>query len=317
MSKVTLKSTKQEIMDEVVKLQEQLKEARASKVTVSDVKTTKEKEEKVKKAQEIIDMNILNPEIIKQFNDVKFAIEEAKKDLAEIQEVTDAIIDAEAVIMAKNNIIADKEKQEVEKIEQLKKETEVIINDKTKKVSDLEQEYADKKTTLEKERKREAEEFDYTLKRSRRLDNDKWEEEKAARLKEITDREDALSKREEEMTKKETEFKEFKEKVEGIKDLVKQAKEDGQAEAKKSFDKEKAIEINSIKKNAEWEIKLAKMEQERNLEDLMRAQEQIESLQQKLEAAYNSMNALATTTVQSTGGVKVLDVGRNSEPQKR
>ncbi|ONI39881.1 hypothetical protein AN640_00325 [Candidatus Epulonipiscium fishelsonii] len=262
-------------------------------------------------------MNILNPEIIKQFNDVKFAIEEAKKDLEEIQEVTNAIIDAEAVIMAKDNIIAKREKQEIEKLEELQEDTKNIIQARNQKLLELEQEYTDKKIALEKERKREFEEFDYTLKRSRRLDNDKWEEEKSTRLKEITNRENELTKREEEMTKKETEFKELKEKVEGIKDLVEKEKEAAYIEAKKSFDKEKAIETNSIKKNAEWEIKVAKMEQERTMEDFMRAQEQIENLQEKLEAAYNSMNALATTTVQSTGGLKVLDVGRNSETQKR
>ncbi|OON99099.1 MAG: hypothetical protein ATN35_02220 [Epulopiscium sp. Nele67-Bin004] len=317
MATVTLKSTKQQIMDEVIKLQDELKQARESKVTVSELKNTKAKEEKLEKAQELIDMNILNPEIVKQFNDVKFAIEEAKKELAEIQEVTQAIIDTEAVVMAKDNIIAEKEKAETDKLEQLKKDMETLTTEKQQKITDLEQEYDDKKTALEKERKRESEEFQYNLKRNRRLDDDKWEEEKTAREKVISTREEELTEREKKMTESETEVAELKQKVEGIKELVEKAKEEAQTEAKKSYDKEKAIETNSIKKNAEWEIKVAKMEQERAAEDLAKAQAEIVKLQEKLEAAYNSMNALATTTVQSTGGVKVLDVGRTTETQKR
>ncbi|OOB76848.1 MAG: hypothetical protein BEN19_03765 [Epulopiscium sp. Nuni2H_MBin003] len=81
MSNVTLKSTKQQIMEEVIKLQIELKQVRESKLTVSEMQTSKIKEEKLEKAQELIDMNILNPDVIKQFNDVKFAIDEAKKDL--------------------------------------------------------------------------------------------------------------------------------------------------------------------------------------------------------------------------------------------
>ncbi|ONI43878.1 hypothetical protein AN641_08925 [Candidatus Epulonipiscioides gigas] len=313
MGKINLKSTKQEIMDEVIRLQDELKELRKAKTTVSDTQAVKVKEEKLEKAQKIIDMNILNPEIIKQFNDVNFAIEEAKKELADIQEVTDALIDAEAIIMAKDNILKEKEKIELDKIEELKTEISNITEDKKQKITDLEKEYADKKTNLEKERKREAEEFNYNLDRARKIDNDNWEEEKTARLKVITTREDEVAKREQKMTEQETEVKELKEKVEGIKELVEKAKEEAFDKAKKKFDKEKAIETNSIKKNAEWEIKVANIEKDRAIEDLAKSQLEIERLQQKLEEAYNSMNTLATTTVKSTGGVKVLEVGHNNK----
>lgn len=316
MGKINSKSTKQEIMDEVIRLQDELKELRKAKTTVADTQAVKVKEEKLEKAQKIIDMNILNPEIIKQFNDVKFAIEEAKKELADIQEVTDALIDAEAIIMAKDNILKEKEKIELDKIEELKTEISNITEDKKQKISDLEKEYADKKTNLEKERKREAEEFDYDLARARKIDNDNWEEEKTARLKVITTREDEVAKREKKMTEQEAEVKELKEKVEGIKELVEKAKEEAFDKAKKKFDKEKAIETNSIKKNAEWEIKVANIEKDRAIEDLAKSQLEIERLQQKLEEAYNSMNTLATTTVKSTGGVKVLEVGHNHNKEK-
>ena len=60
-------------------------------------------------------------------------------------------------------------------------------------------------------------------------------------------------------------------------------------------------------KDAEWKEKLANLEKERAIEDLAKANLKIQELEAKLADAYNSMTTLATTTVQSNGGVKILD----------
>lgn len=311
MSKVSDKSTKAQILEEVARLESELKAARESKVTVADQEVAKVKETKITSAKAVIDMGILNPEIVKQFNDVNFAIEEAKKQLATIQEVKEAIIDAEAVIMAKDALLAKRDKELQEKIDIAKIEAEDIIAKKEAKVAELEAQYADLKVSLEKERKRESEEYAYNLKRDRKIEDDKWADVKANREKALSERETVVSLREEKVSETEADYLDLQLKVEGIPLLISEAKEVGKTEAEKQLAKEKAIEVNAVKKNAEWEIKVATMEKERAVEDLAKANDRIASLEAKLEAAYASMNTLATTTVQSTGGVKILETGKD------
>lgn len=311
MSKVTMKSTKEQIMNEVVRLEAELKAQREASKTVTTIKAEKETAERSNNAKAVIGMNILNDTIVKGYNDVMFAIENARKELAEIQGVQEAIIDAEAVIMAKDALIADRESKEVIRIAELKAEAEKIIAEKEARIKELNQQYLDEKAALEKERKREAEEFAYKQKRERQIDNDKWADEKAAREKELAEKEEGVIEREIAVADKERELIELTSKVQEIPTLVAAAKEEGKAEAEKQLAKEKAIEVNAVKKNSEWEIKMANMERDRAKEDLDKANEKIATLEAKLAAAYESMNTLATTTVQSTGGVKILETGKD------
>lgn len=311
MSKVSMKSTKQEILDVVANLEAELKEARASKVTVADTQAAKVKEDKIKSAAKVIDMGILNPEIIKQFEDVTFAIEEATKQLAEIQGVEKAIIDAEAIVMAKDAIIAKRIADEEVKLAEIEAKAKEIIANRERDIAEKKAYYEELSADLKKAREREIEEYKYNKARDRKIEDDKWEDEKALRLKAITDKEAELDARQDAIYDAEVELKELRNAVDTLPDLVLKAKEEGKTEAEKQLAKEKAIETNAIKKNAEWEIKMANMEKDRAVEDLAKAQDKIAQLEAKLEAAYTSMNTLATTTVQSNGGVKVLEVGKD------
>lgn len=311
MSKITTKSTKAEMMAEIERLTGELTAKRTETKTVVQAQEEKRIATVKESAKKTIELNILAPEIIKGYNDVQEAVELAKKELAEIQEVKEAIIDTEAVIMAKENLLSAKEATAQEELLKIKAETDGLIAKAKERIAQLEIDFDEKKAQLEKERKREAEDFAYNQKRERKIEDDKWADIKADRERKVADRETAVTERELALSAREAEIQELEIKVAGIPDAISQAKADAYAEAKKSFDKEKAIETNAVKKNAEWEIKMANMEKDRAIEDLATANAKIASLESKLEAAYASMNTLATTTVQSTGGVKILETGKD------
>ncbi|OON95453.1 MAG: hypothetical protein ATN31_10965 [Candidatus Epulonipiscioides saccharophilum] len=307
MKEVTLRSTKQQIMDVLIELQEELKKEREAKLTIKDISDKMIKEEKLRNAQKILDLDILKPEIQEQFNDLKFAMEEAKSKLASIQGVTDILIDSEAIIMAKNKIIKDLEIDELNLRESIEKNISKLNQEYEDKKAKLESEYIIKKNKLETELRHEMDNYNYETSRSRKIDNDQWQEQKDAREKALAQKEDLVLERENKIQEREEEIVQLKLKVDSIPELVANSKQEGYKEASKKFDKEKAAEIAVIKSNTDWEIKVAFLERQQAIEDLVKAHNEIEKLQTKLEAAYHSMNTLATITVQSTGGLKIID----------
>lgn len=307
MKEVTLRSTKQQIMDVVIELQEELKKEREAKLTVKDISEKMIKEEKLRNAQKILDIDILKPEIKEQFNDLKFAMEEAKNKLASIQGVTEVLIDSEAIIMAKNKILQNLELDELILRERIEKNTAKLNQEYEDKQARLEAEYISKKNKLETDLRHEMENYNYDISRNRKLDNDQWLEQKEAREKALAQKEDLILERENKIQEREEEIVQLKLKVDSIPELVANSKQEGYKEASKKFDKEKAAEISVIKSNADWEIKVAFLERQQAVEDLVKAHAEIEKLQAKLDAAFHSMNTLATITVQSTGGLKIID----------
>lgn len=311
MAKVTMKSTKEVMMNEIERLTAEIAAAKAGSETVVEVQEAKRVSAVKDSAKKIVDMEILAPSIVAGYNDVQEAIAIAVKELEEITGIKDAIINLEAVLLAGEKLSAEQKEALTAQNTALRAEAELIIAEKEANVKRLEQDYADRKAALEKERKREQEEYAYTRDRNRQKEEDEWEDLKATREKELKVKEQFVAQKIAEIEAKEENIAELQLKVNSIPDLTDEAYNRAYEEAKKSFDREKAIEVNAVKKNSDWEIKVAKMEKDRAVEDLTKANEKIANLEAKLEAAYASMNTLATTTVQSTGGVKILETGKD------
>ncbi|WP_305768175.1 hypothetical protein [Candidatus Epulonipiscium viviparus] len=308
MRDISLKSTKKQLMEEVIRLRKTIEN---TDPTMAQVHEKKIKKTRLESAQSLIDMNIINPEIVKQFDDLKFAIEEAKNKLAAMCEVENVLIEAETVIIARDNLIAAREKEEIKKLEDLKVAIDQLSMQRELKLTRLEEEYIERKEQLEKERKHDIQEFAYELSRKRKLESDAWADEQTLREKAFVAKKVEFEERENKIAAKEAEFAELVAKVEGIDALIKAAKKEAQEAAIVKFDKEKLVEIDSIKKNADWEVKVAFLERTQAVEDLNKANAKIKILEAKLESAYKSMSDLAATTVQSAGAIKVLDVAGN------
>ena len=132
-------------------------------------------------------------------------------------------------------------------------------------------------------------------------------EKKAAREKILELRETAALEKETELNAKADYVKELKAKVEEIPTLIAAATEEGIKKGKADADKSNAFEVRALKKDAEYQKQLLEDKNERLAEDLANARAEKVELQQKLDDAYAQMRELAAKTVESTGGVKILN----------
>lgn len=318
MAEITMKSTKAEIMEAYKAAVEKL-DTRDRMIDDPAKEAAKAKKvEVIASADKTAKEDIFNPEIIKKYNDLTEAITMKQIELDDLYG-----IEAKANAMAAM-INAYKEKNEELKENQAAKEAEFDLRMKEKKealeseIADLEQhkkdvmnfidvEAAAKIKEIDQVRKRDEEVYTYNLNRSRKIENDKWEDEKADREKILELRETAALEKEIELNAKADHVKELEAKVEEIPTLIAAATEEGIKKGKADADKSNAFEVRALKKDAEYQKQLLEDKNERLAEDLANARAEKVELQQKLDDAYAQMRELAAKTVESTGGVKILN----------
>ena len=165
-----------------------------------------------------------------------------------------------------------------EKKDTLRAEIESLKQQKQEIIDSINAEAKARENEIKLTRSREEDEYTYNLKRSRKAE--KWEDEKAAREKILELRETAALEKETELNAKADHVKELEAKVEEIPTLIAAATEEGVKKGKADADKSNAFEVRALKKD---------------------------ELQQKLDDAYAQMRELAAKTVESTGGVKILN----------
>ena len=176
-------------------------------------------------------------------------------------------------------------------------------------------EHDELKKELDKQRKREAEEYNYDLKRARQLEEDKWTDEKNAREKELTEREAVVRADEQELAEKTAYIEELEQKVEEIPTLVQEATEEGVKKGKVDADKSNAFEVRALKQKNDYDVQILEDKVNRLELEVDSLRNEKADLQMKLDDAYAQMRDLAAETVKSTGGVKILN-GQNSQLSK-
>ena len=326
MAKITMKSTKQEIMDAY--------EAAKSKIekieSIKDDPLASAKAEKaaeiIKSADAVAENDILNPAVIAQYNDLKAAIQMKKEELQNLYGIEAKANSLVAIINAHKDKEAElKEKLKAEEatlMADMAAQEEALnsdIKELEKKKEDLiaatKAEHDELKKELDKQRKREAEEYNYDLKRARQLEEDKWTDEKNARENELAKREAAVKADEQELAEKTAYIEELEQKVEEIPTLVQEATEEGVKKGKADADKSNAFEVRALKQKNDYDVQIL-CDKVNRLElevDSLRDEKVV--LQSKLDEAYAQMRDLAAETVKSTGGVKILN-GQNSQLNK-
>lgn len=317
MGKITEKSTKKEIMeayqDALAKLN-----LRDSMKDDPVREAAKERETIVMTdAANIVNAGILNDDYLDKYNKLMEALSLLDKRIKERYEI-------EAELNSLTALINSHKDLEVAKEEEYKILKEKLANEMSEKkaelqaeISDLEQQKKDKimeiKTESDamtakiiKDRQRAEEEYSYNLRRQRKLENDTWEDEKAAREKELAINEKIVAEKEamldEELEKIET----LKGQVSHIPVMLEEAKEEGVKKGKADADKSHVFEVRSLKQQYEYEQKLATDKIQRLEAAAEEAKYKIAELQNKLDSAYIKMNELATNTVQANGGVRIL-----------
>lgn len=318
MAEITMKSTKAEIMEAYKAAVAKLDTKNAMIDDPAKEAAAKSKVEVVKSADATAKEDIFNPEIIKKYNDLIEAIEIKQLELDELYGIETKANAMAAMINAykekneelKENQAAKEAAIEAElgeKRDSLKAEIEELKQQKQEVMNSINAEAKAKEDAIKLARSRDEEEYTYNLKRSRKAENDKWEDEKAAREKVLELREAAALEKETELNAKADYIKELEAKVDEIPALIASAKEEGINKGKADADKSNAFEVRALKKDAEYQKQLLEDKNERLAEDLANARAEKVELQQKLDDAYAQMRELAAKTVESTGGVKILN----------
>lgn len=326
MSKITMKSTKQEIMEAYEEAMKKIAESESGKDDPVAAAKAKNDKKIIESAQMIVEDNILNPVIIERYENLKTAIEMKNKELQELYGIEtkanslvamiNAYKDKEIELKDKYNAKTKELDDEFTKKELILKE-EIASLEKSKEdlINKIQNESNELTKSLNKKHKREEEEYEYNLKRSRRVENDRWEDEKAAREKELTEREAAVKADEAELADRTSYIEELEKKVEEIPVLIQDAKDKALAEGKAKADTSNAFEVRALKQQSDYNTQILEDKVDRLYSEVDSLKAEKANLQAKLDDAYAQMRELAAETVKSTGGVKILS-GQNNTANK-
>lgn len=326
MSKITMKSTKQEIMEAYEEAMKKIAESESGKDDPVAAAKAENDKKIIESAQMIVEDNILNPVIIERYENLKTAIEMKNKELQELYGIEtkanslvamiNAYKDKEIELKDKYNARTKELDDEFTKKELILKE-EIASLEKSKEdlINKIQNESNELTKSLNKKHKREEEEYEYNLKRSRKVENDRWEDEKAAREKELTEREAAVKADEAELADRTSYIEELEKKVEEIPDLIQDAKDKAFAEGKAKADKSNAFEVRALKQQNDYNTQILEDKVDRLYSEVDSLKAEKANLQAKLDDAYAQMRELAAETVKSTGGVKILS-GQNNTANK-
>lgn len=326
MSKITMKSTKQEIMEAYEEAMKKIAESESGKDDPVAAAKAENDKKIIESAQMIVEDNILNPVIIERYENLKTAIEMKNKELQELYGIEtkanslvamiNAYKDKEIELKDKYNARTKELDDEFTKKELILKE-EIASLEKSKEdfINKIQNESNELTKSLNKKHKREEEEYEYNLKRSRKVENDRWEDEKAAREKELTEREAAVKADEAELADRTSYIEELEKKVEEIPELIQDAKDKAFAEGKAKADKSNAFEVRALKQQNDYNTQILDDKVDRLYSEVDSLKAEKANLQAKLDDAYAQMRELAAETVKSTGGVKILS-GQNNTANK-
>lgn len=321
MSNVTLKDTKNVIYDAYKELLKKKKDLENTKIDTAKVVQDKANKEVIQSAEEIIGLNILSFEIVEKYNKLNQAIELKETELKELFNIEkeantlvaliNAYIDKKAELETKykeKEIELNKRYSEKEaEFKELLKKLDATFSKETK---ELKRQFEEQKTLLEKERERNEEEYQYALDRKRKLENDQWQDEKAQREKILKEKELAVTEREQHIKEMEETISTLKEQVDNIPELIEQTKKETEEKITKELARQHAIEKNSITKNCDWEKKITEQKNESLTKELDKANANITELQSQLNESYKEIKEIATQTVQSSGGVRIVETSK-------
>lgn len=318
MTEINAKSTKVEIMEAYMAQKKQLDKLMAAKDDPVAQEKMKQQKTTLDSAAEIADAGILNEAIVKQYNDICEAVEIKKSELNNLYGIEAELNTLVALVNAHKDKAHELDEQyklakaEAEKELRDRKaviEEEIAELNKTKAetLATIRKESADLKAQLKQEREREEEEYTYNRDRTRKIAEDEWADEEAEKRKEFETWEESVLARENAVAIQEERIKELEQKVSEIPSLTESATRKGYEEGKAEAGKSWGFEKRAIEQKNEYEQRALNDKVERLEADLVDAKNTIVTLQEKLDSAYAQMRELATDTVKSNGGVKILD----------
>lgn len=328
MPNLTLKNTKQEIFDALMKAQEELKKKESIAINVKKEDQQKKETETIKKAKESVEykdepqLSIACKAVTKtieeffdtyekakeEFKSIQEAIEIKKKNLQDLYNIDSTLLDFSAVVNSKISWETEFDKSAQEKKDELEKELtelEKTLAERKKESEKAEQEY---KTEVQKRHKHEEQDYVYEMKRKHLEEEDSWKDTMKAHKEkfdtECAKKEKDLNKREETIKEHEAKIEETKTKIDELQakiDNAEKVKEEAIAEAlqkaKKKAEESYGYKERYLKKEHEASESLLQSKLDMVTAENEENKETIRDLQEKLDRAYAEMKDMAANAV--------------------
>lgn len=303
---ITIKNTKAEIL-------EALNNARKHADAIEKGKLNPEKTEKaaidkkaVDSAKKAVEQNIFSKELNDKFNDLQTAIACEEARLQELYGVGNELQKLALVIEAGKELAFEMETDKNIKIENAKSSLKQLKSEYDQKNAELSAEYETAVKKLKLDRSREAEEHQYNLTRTREKENNAWTDEKTAREAALFKREEQAKALLTEAESKSDYIKILEDKVENIGSLIETEKKTAvdfvTGTLQREFEYKTALtEKDSKNTVTRLEDKITYLEKELDVSN-----KSVAALQNKLDKAYAEIRELATKTVESASGVKII-----------
>jgi hypothetical protein len=319
MAQVNEKASKKELIEaykDLAKKYESIsdssKKEKATKVEEKEVivkKATALKSDKV-----IQGLTELKLEISRMFTEIGEKVTEREKELHSLEQAIEIETKRLAEIhqiRAEADTLSELMRLHQEEIRAHKESLEHLEAEHEKRETTLTGEYDERKTALESQRKKEEEEYNYTLKQRRRKDTDvlsedltkkrrEFEDEVASRETEIAAREKALKELETEFKRLKTEADSFEKRTE---ERVRAAEKKVRDELEREFNHEKAI----LEKTRESEVGLLSLNVKNLTNALERLHTENEQLKNDLKDAARQVQSIAVKTIEGHTGHRALE----------
>ncbi len=308
---ITLKNTKAEILDALNAALEREKSVEQMKYEPQKEENAKKVEKAIEVTRENVEKKIFSEELNKKFCDLEIAVKAEEEKLKNLYGIEEELMNLVVVVNAGKDYIIELENNKKMKLEELNNTMRSIEEEYELKKKDLEKEYEVRARELKLERDREAEEYKYKINREREISNNKWEDEKSQRENELSKKEDEAQKIFEEAEAKQEYIKELETKVNDIPSLLEKEYSRGRKEATSEIEKENKYATELLKKDYQNMIDRQNDKLESMQNDVEKINKEKEALQTKLDQAYLQIKEMATKTVESTGGVRIIGNNAN------
>jgi len=318
MTDINAKSTKAEIMEAYMAQKKQLDKLMAAKDDPVAQEKVRKQKVTLDSAAEIAGQSILNDSIVKQYNDICEAVDIKRAELCELYDIETELNTLVALVNAHKDKAHELDEQyklakaEAEKNLQdtkavIKEEIDALNKEKSEALSAIRRESAELKIQLKQERDREEDEYTYNRDRARKIAEDEWADKAAEKRRELEAWENTIIEKEKVLNAQKEHLEELEMKVSEIPSLIETATTEGYDKGKADAGNSWGFEKRAIEQKNLYEQNALNDKVERLETDLIEAKDTIVMLQEKLDSAYTQMRELATDTVKTNGGVKILD----------
>jgi len=303
---ITMKNTKAEMLEALNAALERAKSAESGKLDPIKIEKDKMEKKSVASAKVAVEQNIFSIELNNKFKDLQVAIETEETRLQELYGVSKELQKLALIIEAGRERQGQIDSENSTKVKDAEAILEKLRSEYSQKKADLQEEHDILTKKLKIERSRNEEEFQYTLKREREKENNAWEDEKLARESLLTKKEEQAEHILAEAVNKTEHIQSLETKVESIPTLVESEKKSAVEAAIFELAKEHEYKVILLEKDHQNSLerqsdKITYLEKE--LDQVAKANT---SLQNKLDKAYAELRELATKTVESASGVKII-----------